>query len=217
MTKKVIWRSVSIAAVVAVAAAPVIARAPEPTLNLPRDVRTLDEALNDCLGCRLEGWALVDYATALVNQKFTRYSLWHLWETSGQAFKNSRGFSDQYNLALARLLTSLGFKVRPVHARHVRFDDGRNGWSWHRGHTWLQVTHAGQTLDVCAGLADHRAGRVRFRPLSEVHPYHPWTVLGTRLVLAVPVSYQVWKSWLTGRPTPGWLYRGFYQLPDRSR
>lgn len=212
MTSRGRWWCVAGAVVLGVAVAPVVARAPEPALSLPRDVRTLHEALDDCLGTRLEGWALVDYATALVNQKFTHYSLWHLWETSGQAFKNSRGFSDQYNLALGRLLAGLGFEVHAVHARRIRFEDVRfeAPW-WHNGHTWLRVTHAGQTLDVCAALPEHRAGSARFHPISDVRPLHPWTTLSTRLVLAVPVTYQVWKSWLTGRPAPRWLYRGFYE------
>lgn len=212
MTTKRRWGFVAVAGLGAAAAAPVVARAPEPALNLPRDVRTLGEALEDCLVTRLEGWALVDYAAALVNQKFTRYSLWHLWETSGWAFKNSRGFSDQYNLALGRLLAGLGFEVHVVHARRLAFEDERPlaPW-WHCGHTWLRVTYAGHAADVCASRAENRVNRVHFHPLSEVRPFHPWTGLGTRLALAVPVTYEVWKAWLTGRPVPAWMYRGFHE------
>lgn len=205
------WGAAALGALVAVAV-PVVVRAPEPALSLPRDVRDLDEALDDCLGARLDGWALVDYATALVNQKFSRYSLWHLWESSGLAFHNSRGFSDQYNLALGRLLAGLGFEVQAVHASRVRFDSERAGGApwWNSGHTWLRVAHDGQTLDVCASRADHRAGQVRFTPISDVRPVHPWTGLDIRLALAGPVACQVWKSILTGRPVPRWLYRGFH-------
>lgn len=205
------WWCAAAAGLVAGAVTPVVWRAPEPALSLPRDVRTLDEALDDCLGTRLDGWELVEYATALVNQKFTRYSLWHLWETSGLAFKNSRGFSDQYNLALGRLLAGLGYQVQAVHAARVRFADEvvRAPW-WNAGHTWLRVSHAGRTLDVCAARAEHRVGEISFDAISDVRPLNPWTGLNIRLALAVPVTYQVWKSWLTGRPVPAWLYRGFH-------
>ena len=200
-----------VAGLMAAAIAPVVARAPEPALSLPRDVRDLEEALEDCLGTRLDGWELVDYATSLVNQKCTRFSLWHLWETSGLAFKNSRGFSDQYNIALGRLLAGLGYEVRAVHASRVRFDTARMGtpW-WNAGHTWLRVTHGGQTLDVCASRGDHKAGRVRFSPSSDERPVHPWTGLNIRLALVGPVTWQVWKSMLTGQPVPRWLFRGFH-------
>lgn len=205
------WCFALVASLLSVAAAPVVARAPEPALSLPRDVRDLDEALDDCLGAKLDGWRLVDYATSLVNQKFTRYSLWHLWESSGLAFKNSRGFSDQYNIALGRLLAGLGFEVHAVHAGRVRFESHPHGvpW-WNTGHTWLRVTHAGQTLDVCASRAGHKAGHVRFEPVSDVRPVHPWTGINIRLALAAPVTCQVWKSMLTGKPVPRWLYRGFH-------
>ena len=205
------WLAAAVASMVAAVAAPVVAKAPEPALSLPRDVRNLDEALDDCVSTRLDGWDLVDYTTNLVNQKFTRYSLWHLWEGSGLAFKNSRGFSDQYNIALGRLLAGLGYEVQAVHASRVRFDTTRVGapW-WNAGHTWLRVTYGGQTLDVCASRGDHKAGRVRFSPTSDVRPVHPWTGLNIRLALAGPVIWQVWKSTLTGEPVPRWLFRGFH-------
>lgn len=211
MKIKAKWLGAGLAGLTAVALAPVVLRAPEPALSLPRDIRDLDEALDDCLGTRLDGWELVDYATELVNQKFTRYSLWHFWETSGLAFKNSRGFSDQYNLALGRLLAGLGFEVQVVHASRVRFDSSRQGapW-WNAGHTWLRVSYGGRTLDVCASRADHRAGQVRFDPVSDVRPMNPWSGFDIRLALAGPVTYQVWKSMLAGRAVPRWMYRGFH-------
>ena len=101
-----------VAGLMAAAIAPVVARAPEPALSLPRDVRDLEEALEDCLGTMLEGWELVDYATSLVNQKFTRFSFCHLWETSVLAFKNRRGFSDHYEIAFGRLHAVRSCSVR---------------------------------------------------------------------------------------------------------
>lgn len=195
----------------AVAVAPVVIRAPKPALNLPRDIRTLDEALGDCLASGQDGWDLVDYATRLVNEKFTRYSVWHLWENSGLAFANSRGFSEQYNLALARVLAGLGYEVHAVHARHVRFDPERPGSApWRDGHTWLKVGYQGETRDVCASRAQHRAGRVSFTAQSATKPVRFWTGAAVRLGLAGPVGYEVWKSLLDRRPVPRWVFRGFH-------
>ena len=191
---------------------PIVVRAPEPALNLPRDVRTLEEAVDDCMGTRLAGWELVDYATHLVNQKFTRYSLWHLWESSGQAFERSRGCSVQYNLALGRVLAALGFEVEVVRADQVEFDTERPGETpdWTHQHTWLRVNHDGQVRDVSAAGADHRAGQVRFHPLGEVVPQQPGEGVAWRLKLAPVVIYEVWKAWLTRRPVPRWIFRGFH-------
>lgn len=191
---------------------PVVVRAPEPALNLPRDVRTLEEALDDCLGTQHTGWELVDYATGLVNQKFTRYSLWHLWETSGQAFERSRGCSAQYNLALGRVLAALGFDVEVVHAERVRFDTVRPGEApeWTQRHTWLRVHHDGETRDVSASRADNRAGQVRFQPLTAVAPQREWDGLVWRLDAAPRVIFEVWQAWLRRRPVPRWIYRGFH-------
>lgn len=202
----------AIAATASAIAVPVVVGAPKPVPSWPHDVRTLDEAVDDCLVSGLDGWALVDYATALVNQKLTRYSLWHLWESSGVAFRNSRGFSDQYNIALGRLLAGLGFEVQVVQAARVRFNSPqpRHAPWWVIRHTWLRVTHEGRTLDVCASRAGHRAGHVQFTPLSDVRPIHPWSTWDTRLSLAIPVAYQVWKAWLTGEPVPRWMYREFH-------
>ena len=81
-----VLRPKPVAGLAAAAFTPVVLRAPKPAMNLPRDVRDLHEALEDCLESRLDGWELVDFATRLVNEKFTRYSVWHLWENSGLAF-----------------------------------------------------------------------------------------------------------------------------------
>ena len=151
MNSKCAWWLAPVAGLAAAAFTPVVLRAPKPAMNLPRDVRDLHEALEDCLESRLDGWELVDFATRLVNEKFTRYSVWHLWENSGLAFKNSRGFSEQYNLGLARILSGLGYDVQGVHARHVRFEPDRPGTAkWRNGHTWLRVSYHGETLGALA-------------------------------------------------------------------
>ena len=209
---KNIWPLLGVGIGLGAAILPVMARAPEPVPSLPRDVRNLEEAMDDCQGTRLAGWELVDYATRLVNRKCTRYSLWHLWETSGRAFENSRGFSEQYNLALGRILAGLGFQVQVVRAERVRFDTTRTAAppAWAGGHTWLRVTFEGQTRDVCASRGDHRAGAVRFTPLGEVRAQQPWTGVISRLRIAPAVLAEVWQAWLAVRPVPRWIYRGFH-------
>ena len=72
------------------------------------------------------------------------------------------------------------------------------------------IGHRGETLDVCASRAGHRAGKVSFMPLSDPRPVHFWTGGLIRLGLAGPVTYEVWKSWLSGRPVPRWVFRGFH-------
>lgn len=212
MTRKRDWFSPAVARALAVVVAPVVWRAPEPSLSLPHDVRDLEEALDDCLGTRLDGWELVNYATALVNQKFTRYSTWHLWETSGAAFKNSRGYSIQYNLALGRLLAGLGYDVTMVYARRVQFDHDPEHKSWWQAwHTWLRVGHAGRTLDVCASREENRAGDVAFTPITKVGHLPPWGTISSRMVIAGPMIYQVWKSWITGGQVPRWVLREFHE------
>jgi len=47
-------------------------------------------------------------------------------------------------------------------------------------------------------------------PLSDPRPVHFWTGGLIRLGLAGPVTYEVWKSWLSGRPVPRWVFRGFH-------
>ncbi|NLA28099.1 MAG: hypothetical protein GX875_00350 [Propionibacterium sp.] len=209
--KPACWIAVA-AGTTAAVFAPVVIRAPKPALNLPGDVRDLHEAMADCVDSRLNGWELVDYATRLVSEKFTRYSVWHLWENSGIAFKNSRGFSEQYNLALGRILSGLGYEVQAVHAKDVRFEPERpDRAGWRNGHTWLRVTYRDETKDVCAARTWHRAGEVSFVPQTEVKPARIWTGAVVRLCYAGPVTYEVWKAWLSGDPVPRWVFRSFHE------
>ena len=190
---------------------PLIRRAPLPALNLPYDVRTVDEAVEHCRTCQCDGWELVDHATALVNEKFTRYSTWHLWESPRRAFQHSRGYSEQYNMALAEILTRLGFEVTVVRSDKVDFDIVRPQ-SPHllEGHCWLKVRYAGEERDVCASRKDNRAGAVRFRIVEPEYPVGPYRLWGNRVQLLPPAIGQIWTSMLTSRPVARWMYRGFH-------
>lgn len=185
---------------------PVVAAAPRPQVRRPDGVGTIAEAVEACRASGLGGWELVDHATALVHAKYSHYSCYHWWETPAQSFARSRGQSNQYNTALARVLRALGFHVRTVHAARVRLM--RAPW-WHSGHTWLRVTVDGRVRDVCASRAENRAGRVLFTPATPVRPFRGLTYVDTTLGLAPITVLSAWRAWLRREPLPRWMYRPF--------
>src|SRR5512137_2537523 len=101
------------------------------------DVRTLSDADRLCRAGELHGWELVSFAQHVVYDKFSIYSCRNLWDTPGLAFRYGMGYCTQYNLALAQLLTRLGFDVRPVFALRIESFEKPD---WQMGHTWLRVT-----------------------------------------------------------------------------
>ena len=185
------------------AIAPVVVASPKPQPQMIGDVRTIDDAITRLDAAGDSGWELVQSAVDLVNSQFSAYSAWHLWESPEVAFRNSRGFSIQYNVALAQILRGLGFEVEVVHAARVRGATPRP-W-WRTGRTWLRVTHDGRTRDVSAGRQGP-VGELCFTPVSEVRAVNPWTTIGIRLAMTPLVAFQVWKAWLTRRPVPAWIY-----------
>lgn len=200
------WSAMAPLVVLSGLVAPVVVRAPAVARQAAGVPATLDAALQVCRDSGLSGWELVDHATTLVHQKFLNYSVWHLWEGPRAAYRNGRGYSNQYNLALAQLLTGLGFTVQVVHAARVR--PNRNPW-WHVGHTWLWVTHAGLTRDVCASDAANRAGHVSFVAQSQVRVARRSSPLVMALAIAPFTVTAVWRSMVTGTPVPDWVYRPF--------
>lgn len=185
---------------------PVVVTAPRPRRLTPEGVETIDQAVANCQASGKQGWELVDHATHLVNRKYSHYSAYHWWESPRQAFERSRGQSNQYNTALARVLRALDFQVKTVHAARVRLD--RAPW-WHVGHTWLQVTIDGDTRDVCASKIENIAGDVEFTPMTPVRPFRGLTYVDTTLGLAPIAVVATWRSWVERRPLPRWLYRRF--------
>ncbi len=188
----------------AVLAGPAVLKAPRPDSTRPHT--TIDEITKELRGSGLEGWPLVDAAIVAVNAAFDHHSLWHLWESPRLAVANGRGWSGQYNQALARVLRDLGFDVEVVHAARVR-GLGRNPW-WQAGHTWARVIHDGRRLEVCASRPTNLAGRVPFVAMSEVRPVHPWTRASVSAALAPVVALQAWRQVL-GASQPRWVYRRF--------
>ncbi|GEM_PF-159143 len=200
------------AVVPAVLVAPMVLTAPRPAQPGPGPQELL-RAIREEQAQRLSegrdeltGWDLVQRATELVHQGYTHHSVWHLWESPATSLRHGRGWSGQYNRALAEVLVGLGFEVQVVHASRVR-GLGRNPW-WQTGHNWLQVSHQGRVLDVCASRAENRPGEVVFVPMTQVRPVHVWTRQVVSATLAPVVAAQCWRQ-LLGAEVPRWLYRGF--------
>ncbi len=196
---------------------PAVLAAPGPEPALPEyrspdgraiRLRTVDDVVAACRASGEEGWELVDLATSLVHRMYTHYSCWHLWLSPARSLEAGHGSSNQYNLALAQVLRRLGFRVHLVHASRVRME--HHPW-YHTGHTWLQVDHDGRRLDVCASRPGNRAGEVAFVPITEVRRFGPVSYADNALALAPIVIAGVWRSRLTGRPVPRWMYRPFGQ------
>lgn len=182
-----------------------------PAVNAPKPGRdeattpaTIDEAIAAVKSSGLRGWSAVDYATRLVNARFTHYSIWHTWESPRLAYRHRRGYSNQYNGALAQILQSLGFDVEIVHAARVRAV--RNPW-FHAGHTWLRVTVDGSTRDVCAGNAANTSGRVHFVPQTPVRTAHVWSPHVMAFALVPFTVVPIWRHLVGNRPIPAWIYR----------
>lgn len=186
--------------------APPAVFSPTPQVRRP-EIATLEDAVKVCQESELSGWPLVDFATSLVNDKYSHYSAWHLWLTPEQSFAQSQGLSLQYNQALAAILTSLGVELAVVQCARVRQVLPRPWWL--AGHVWLKVSINDQTRDVCAGNASNRAGDVDFTPIADVHPFRRISHLTLCTFGAFPVATTVWRAWLRGDQIPSWLYREF--------
>lgn len=152
----------------------------------------------------LSGRELVTEAIRLTAEAYTHYSAWHLWERSRVSLRHRRGWSHQYNSVLCIVLRQLGFETRMVHTAWVLGAD--HPW-WHNGHTWVKVKVNGRWLDACASHADNQAGELPVTPDSDELPWGPRTRIAITLSLAPFVVAEVWRSWLTRRPVPTWIYR----------
>lgn len=195
-----------------IAAAPALIKAPAPIPAEPGRPGTVDEVIDAARVSRLTGWELVDHATALVHERYTHYSAWHLWESPHESFRNGRGTANQYNSALAEVLSALGFEVHRVQAARVRMD--RAPW-WQSGHTWVRVAIEGRERDVCAGRADNRAGHVGFTPVTPVRPFSDLSYATTTLALVPFTLEAIWRSIATRTAPPRWLYRRFGEPVER--
>src|SRR6266516_2138308 len=111
---------------------------------------SLAGAVSICRRSGAAGWELVEQAWRLVHDRFTTYSMLHVWERPETAFRRRRGFCTQYNGALAQILRRLGFEAWLVYTARVRFDDNAE---WTLGHTRVRLRLNGDVRDVCARSA----------------------------------------------------------------
>jgi hypothetical protein len=177
-------------------------------------IATLDDAVAACRRSGLDGWELVAYAQRLVHHRFTHYSCRNLWDTPTAAFRRGMGYCTQYNLALKQILDRLGFDARAVFSLRVRVADNPD---WTMGHTWLRVRLDGEIRDVCAGHDENLPGKVNFTPLAPVWPGHGFVFALTHLGMIYFCGFLEWRSLITGRPLPAWMFSEQLQMDDFPR
>ncbi len=187
--------------VAALTLGPVVAFAPAQPGNRPAP--TLDDLVAQCLTSGRQGRELASEAIRAVAQAFERHSVWHLWESPTRALAGRRGWSQQYNTVLLRVLRRLGFEARLVHAARVR---GFGYPWWLSGHAWVKVKIESQELDACASRGTNRVGECGFVPLTVELPVRMVTRWAVSLALVPFVAREVWAAWLTGRPVAAFVY-----------
>jgi N-acetyltransferase len=141
-----------------------------PQDNTAMTEASLAGAVSTCQRSGAAGWDLVDQASRLVHDRFTTYSMLHVWERPQTAFRRRRGYCTQNNGALAQILRRLGFDAWLVYTARVRFD---NNPEWTLGQTWVRVRLDGDVRDVCARSVGNRPGSVGFTSLGRVHRFGP--------------------------------------------
>ena len=163
---------------------------------------SLAAAVSACRGSGAAGWDLVDQASRLVHDRFTTYSVLHVWERPQTAFRRRRGYCTQYNGALAQILRRLGFDAWLVYTACVRFDDSPQ---WALGHTWVRVRLGGDVRDVCARSAGNRPGSVGFTCLGRVRRLGPVARLASGAGTAAAALAAVLAAQLRGQGRPRWV------------
>lgn len=174
-----------------------------PASTRPQRGRTIEDLVDELRGTGLQGRELVDSAIEKVASEFSHESAWHLWETPRMALRQGRGWSHQYNTVLLLVLRQLGFRAKLVHAARVR------GWGnpwWHVGHAWVKVVIDGRTHDACASRTQNRLDEIGFTPVTVELPMRKVSRWAVGLSLSPFLAATVWRSWLTGRPVPHWVY-----------
>ena len=163
---------------------------------------SLAGAVSTCRRSGAAGWDLVDQASRLVHDRFTTYSVLHVWERPENAFRRRRGFCTQYNGALGQILHRLGFDAWMVYTARVRFD---NNVEWTLGHTWVRVRLDGEVRDVCARSTSNRPGSVGFICLSRVRRLGPVARVASCAGTAVAAFAAVLLARFRGQARPRWV------------
>ena len=163
---------------------------------------SLADAVSACRSSGAAGWNLVGQAAGLVHDRFTTYSVLHVWERPETAFRRRRGFCTQYNGALAQILRRLGFDAWMVYAARVRFDDNAQ---WALGHTWVRVRLGGVVRDVCARSSGNRPGSVGLICFGQVRRLGPVTRVASGAGTAAVAFAAVLVARLRGQGRPRWV------------
>ena len=148
---------------------------------------------------------MVEQASRLVHDRFTTYSVLHVWERPDTAFRRRRGYCAQYDGALAQVLCGLGFDAWLVYAARVRFDDNAE---WALGHAWVRVRLDGGVREVCARSAGNRPGSVGFACLGRVRRLGPVARIASAAGTAAAASAAVLLARLRGHGRPRWVEHG---------
>ena len=135
----------------------------------------LDEAAERCKQTGLDGWALVAHAQRLVAGTM-RYSVENSLDNPQVAFAKGQGYCWHQAHALNRLLQTLGFHSRLVHAFRTLFPEtvlmGVTVHNFISGHVWCRVDIDGTEKDVCPGSPQNTPGVLHFTPLSKVREWN---------------------------------------------
>jgi transglutaminase-like putative cysteine protease len=166
---------------------------------------SLAGAVAACRRSGAAGWDLVDLASRLVHDRFTTYSVLHVWERPETAFRRRRGYCAQYNGALAQVLCRLGLDAWLVYAARARFDDNAE---WALGHAWVRVRHDGGVCEVCARSAGNRPGPVGFTCLGRVRRLGPVARVASGAGTAAAAFAAVLAARLRGHGRPRWVEHG---------
>jgi hypothetical protein len=145
--------------------------------------KTIEEAVTALRTRELEGWELVREATNLVDDRMLycrRNNLQH----HRRAFSRGLGFCQQQAFALSYILQKLGFDARPVQAVRCKFQDNTKG-----GHSWVEVSYAGEKRYVDPLLQDRETGKLTFEPITRItgfsFPFRLFSSWGSAAVNAV--------------------------------
>ncbi|MGL5407043.1 MAG: hypothetical protein ACRDAX_09780 [Propionibacteriaceae bacterium] len=167
---------------------------------------SLEQVVAELKATGLTDMALVLAARERVEQQYEYYSAMSPWESIAVSWRNQRGYSAQYNMALVQVLLGLGFAAEPVFAARIREDTPRP-W-WRTAHVWVRVWVQERPYEICAGLCDSD-GTLRFTPVSQVQPFTRRTRINTAIILTLVAAWQQWRKLFTSESLPEWMYRNF--------
>lgn len=192
----------------AVAAAPLLR--PGPDVG-PGEFTDIDQAVDCARATGLTGPDLVRWCTEHVGAQFALQTLRSPWEPAAVAFRRRRGYSLQYNGALAEILSRLGFDAELVFAARVRRAHTQPPW-YAMGHAWVRVTLDGRRRAACARYGG-MGGEDGFLPLTVINPVRPVTLVDATLGSTALALLAHWYDLLGNKGLPSWFETPFDAAP----